>query len=42
MKVNKQEETIELELLISEEDSELIMKLKRIIESTSHKLPTIK
>jgi len=35
---NKQDE-FELELTISDEDSEMILKLKRIIESSSHKLP---
>lgn len=33
------EEELELEITISEEDSEMIVKLKHIIEKSSHKLP---
>jgi hypothetical protein len=40
MKETKQVDTVELELTISENDSEFIAKLKRIIEDSSHKLPT--
>lgn len=36
---NKEEE-IELELIIGDEDSEMIARLKKIIVDTSHKLPT--
>ena len=39
MKKNKEEE-LELKIIIGEEDSEMIFRLKEIIKSTSHKLPT--
>lgn len=36
------EEEFELELIISEEDSEMIARLKKIITDTSQKLPNNK
>lgn len=33
------EEELELELTISDDDSEMITRLRKIIEDTSHKLP---
>jgi hypothetical protein len=35
----KEFEEIKLELTIDDKNSEMIVKLQRIIESTSHKLP---
>lgn len=34
------EEEFELELIISDEDSEMIARLRKIIIDTPHKLPT--
>lgn len=36
---NNPKEEVRLELTIGDKDSEMVMKLKRIIETTSHKLP---
>lgn len=41
MKATKDPE-IELELILSEEDSEMIARLKKIIKDTPQKLPTKK
>lgn len=38
MQKNKEEE-IELEIIIGDNDSEMIARLKKIIENTTHKLP---
>lgn len=40
MSKNSENEEVIVELTISDTDSEMIVKLMRIIQSSSHKLPT--
>jgi hypothetical protein len=42
MKTKKKEEEFELEITISDQDSEMIARLKKIIINTPHKRPTKK
>ena len=40
MMLTNKEEEFELELIISDDDSEMIARLRKIISDTPHKLPT--
>jgi len=39
---NEEENQVELQIIIGESDSEMIVKLSRIIERDTHKIPTTK
>lgn len=42
MAKNENEEDVELQLIIGDMDSEMILKLKQIIDRDSHKIPNKK